>query len=912
MLRYLSTKKWFASALLLGLLIYVLTLVVGFYNSQEQLRTVADAELHGSNKQTAALIRDFLDEQANFAQKLTESPEIQNYLSNAALGMSMRYGLGQNIYEINQMLKRVIDQKKIFGEDAYQRILFANKYGEILADTQSGGSLPIPLIGQLERSRRLLDATNSRITEIVPVRFHGEYAGAVFTITSLSTLQGYLRSSQTNTVLDQILINQSGKIIAGSDANIHDAALEALSLNSIPANQIVGMNKLPSIAGTQPLHDSTLLLRSDIAGTDLSLVTIVKESTLYGRMATQAFFALAVLGPLLMGIIITLIVWIKSRNRRLEAVVLESQKSQMLLRDENEELNAEISKRIAIEKDLRASEERYRTYIDHAPEGIFVFDKNGYIVDANDSVGLMLGYDKNELKGQPVRKFFPKGDFNLSQDVINRLSTNSMRETQTTLVTRSGGQVYADLKFVLLPADRTMCFCIDMTEHKKAQEQIHSLAYFDPLTGLPNRRLLIDRIQQALIRCRRTKKHCAVLMIDLDHFKNLNDSMGHDVGDLLLCSVSKRLTDSVRQNDTVARLGGDEFVVLLESIDLETNRASNQLNLIVSKIHAALNQPHQLVKGKPEYRCGSSIGIALSVESDSTVELLLKQADVALYAAKNDGRNTYKRFTDEMQAVIDNRAMIENSLRRALSEKELRLYCQGQTDSAGRVTGAEVLLRWISNQHQPSIPPSDFIPLAEETGLISEIGNWVLYQACEKLERWQRSSETSKLTLSVNISGRHFHQAEFADYLVKLLNNYSFPPNRLMIELTESILLDNVDSVAKKMARLKDLGVQFSLDDFGTGYSSLSYLKVLPIDEIKIDQSFVRDITTDQNDAAIVRAIVAMSQTLEFDVIAEGVETTAQRDFLLSNGCGRFQGYLFSRPIPIEDFLQGESSQVVA
>jgi diguanylate cyclase (GGDEF)-like protein len=437
----------------------------------------------------------------------------------------------------------------------------------------------------------------------------------------------------------------------------------------------------------------------------------------------------------------------------------------------------------------------------------------------------------------------------------------------------------------------------DITQRKAAEEQIEQLAFYDPLTRLPNRRLLLDRLRQVVEFCARSRRRGALLFLDLDNFKTLNDTLGHDIGDLLLQQVAQRLLDTVRARDTVARLGGDEFVVLLEDLGTRLEEAASQVQVVGEKLLAVLNQPFDLVG----HRCHStaSIGIALIREPPATVDDLLKRADLAMYQAKASGRNALRFFDPAMQAVLEARTALEAHLREGLRKGQFLLWYQAQVDRAGRLTGAEALLRW----HHPQrglVAPHDFIPLAEETGLILPLGDWVLETACVQLAAWARRPETADLTLAVNVSARQFRHPGFVDQVAATLARQGTDPRRLKLELTESLLLQDVGDTIDKIAALKARGVGFALDDFGTGYSSLSYLKRLPLDQLKIDQSFVRDILTDPNDAVIARTIVALGQSLGLAVIAEGVETEGQRAFLLDHGCQAFQGYLFGRPGPVE------------
>ena len=447
----------------------------------------------------------------------------------------------------------------------------------------------------------------------------------------------------------------------------------------------------------------------------------------------------------------------------------------------------------------------------------------------------------------------------------------------------------------------------DITERKAAADKIEHLAFYDPLTDLPNRRLLSDRLAQALTSSARHNRYGALMLLDMDDFKRLNDTMGHDVGDQFLVEVARRLQACVREGDTVARQGGDEFVVILEDLS-EAALSAMQAELVAVKILKAVSEPYALnwaaqngTSTPRTYHCTSSIGITLFRDNTVSVDELMRRADTAMYQAKAAGRNSLRFFDPEMQAAVTARAALDDDLRTAVLQNQFVLYYQPQVDGDGRRTGAEALLRWPHAQ-RGMVSPLEFIPLAESSGMILPLGHWVLQTACAQLSQWALQPEMAHLTLAVNVSARQLKMPNFVEEVLAIVAHHRANPQRLKLELTESLLVDDVDDVIAKMTALKDKGVGFSLDDFGTGYSSLSYLKRLPLDQLKIDRSFVRDVLTDPNDATIARTIVALAQSMGIAVIAEGVETEAQRDFLAANGCLAYQGYLFGRPVPIEEF----------
>ncbi|TRZ66712.1 MAG: EAL domain-containing protein [Rhodocyclaceae bacterium] len=443
----------------------------------------------------------------------------------------------------------------------------------------------------------------------------------------------------------------------------------------------------------------------------------------------------------------------------------------------------------------------------------------------------------------------------------------------------------------------------NITERKQAEDRIRTLAYFDALTNLPNRRLLMDRLGQALNASKRTQDFGALMILDLDNFKVLNDTQGHDVGDRLLVDVAQRIVANVRQEDTVSRLGGDEYVMMVERLGRDETSAASQAETIAEKVRKALNDPYTVIHDGQTHYSTPSIGVTLFRGQELSIDVILKQADMALYQAKGAGRNTIRFFNPAMQAAIESRSAMEVSLRRGLERGEFRLFYQPQINQDGQMTGAEALLRWFQPD-QPNVSPAQFIPLAEDTGLIIPIGNWVMQTACAQLKAWSNDPRTSRLQISVNVSARQFRQSDFVEHVFDALRSSGANPALLKLELTESVVLNNIDEVITRMSQIKALGVTSSLDDFGTGFSSLAYLKRLPLDQLKIDQSFVRDIISDPNDAAIVQAIIALGRSLGIQVIAEGVETEAQLNFLNESGCKHYQGYYFSRPLPIDAFEQ--------
>jgi diguanylate cyclase (GGDEF)-like protein/PAS domain S-box-containing protein len=569
--------------------------------------------------------------------------------------------------------------------------------------------------------------------------------------------------------------------------------------------------------------------------------------------------------------------------------------------------------------ELRRASDQLRlsaTVFQNTADGVVITDRKRCIIAVNASFSRITGYSESEVIGKtPTLLNSGRQSPEFYADMWRTLNQSQYWHGEI-WNRRKNGEIYPEHLAITAVFDTSgeldhfVGVFSDISFRKAAEEEIMHLAFYDQLTKLPNRRLMMDRLTRALGASARNRRHGALMLIDLDNFKTLNDTLGHDAGDLLLVQVASRLESCLRKHDTVARLGGDEFVVILEDLDGGDggDGAAVQAERVAQNILFELSQPYLLnlsVSGEEpiqhSHNCTSSMGITLFCDSPVTVDDLMKRADTAMYQAKAAGRNTLRFFDYDMQFAISTRAAMMVDLRTAMAEKQFELYYQAQVDSTGSMLGAEVLLRW---QHpvRGMVSPIEFIPLAEDTGLILPLGQWVLETACLQLATWATSAHTSHLILAVNVSARQFHQKDFVDQVLTTLEKTGANPRRLKLELTESLLVDDVEEIIEIMTTLKNQGVGFSLDDFGTGYSSLSYLKRLPLDQLKIDRSFVNDILSDTNDAVIASTIVALGQSLGLNVIAEGVETDAQRSFLGNLGCLTYQGYLFSRPLPLNEF----------
>jgi diguanylate cyclase (GGDEF)-like protein/PAS domain S-box-containing protein len=559
------------------------------------------------------------------------------------------------------------------------------------------------------------------------------------------------------------------------------------------------------------------------------------------------------------------------------------------------------SRRKLEEAQLRLGEQA--ELLDKARDAILVQDLDNRVLYWNRSAERLYGWTAEEVIGRQTRDVFHDSlaEFNKSIDAVLRLGEWDGELSQRR---RDGTALIVESRCTLVRAEdgqprSILAINTDITNRKTAENKIRHLAYYDVLTELPNRLLLRERLEDALVTSVRHGEPGALLYIDLDDFKTINDTLGHDTGDLLLQQVAMRLTLCVRAGDTVARLGGDEFVVMLKGLGKDARIASAEAAGMANRILEAFLQPYEIHKN--EHTSTASIGIALFPGDAVSVDELLKRADLAMYRAKAGGANSLCFFDPAMETYVASRATLKSDLRRALQNRDFALHYQPQLHSNGKITGAEALLRWRHPQ-RGMVAPAEFIPLAEDAGLIADLGRWVLQTACAQLASWATRPDMESLEIAVNVSVRQFRDANFVNIVAEVLQESRANPNRLKLEITESSMMDDVEDVIAKMVALKVRGVGFSLDDFGTGYSSLSHLRRLPLNQIKIDRSFVNDVLTDVRDASIVRTIISLGQNLNLTVIAEGVETEGQRRFLEEEGCHVYQGYLFSPALTVPQF----------
>ncbi len=611
---------------------------------------------------------------------------------------------------------------------------------------------------------------------------------------------------------------------------------------------------------------------------------------------------------------------IDSRFLQLDGTVVEVQiQAVQILLDGAPAIQAVIrdvsaSKRLerlanAAQQELNQAAQHTQTILNNLMDGVITIDSQGLVESINQAACTLFGYTLEEVLGHNIAMLTPEPHRNQHDGYLMRYATTRKAHILGRLAEVEGQRKDGSLFPMSLQisevvnGDATIFIGIvrDITQHRQDIEEIRRLAFYDALTGLPNRRLLMDRLRQALHTSSRSARHGALMFLDLDHFKQLNDTQGHDLGDVLLQQVASRIQGCARVGDSLARLGGDEFVVLLENLSTHATEAASQAEAVAHKILQSFQEAFDL-KGHA-HNSTTSIGIVVFKGEHDAMDELLKKADLAMYQAKAAGRNTVRFFDPAMQAAVAARDALEKDLRESLEKQDFTVHYQIQVDEAGSPTGAEALVRW-NHPIQGMVSPAHFIPLAEETGLIQPLGQWVLETACAQLVAWANADETAHWTVSVNVSALQFALSDYVQTVITALQKTGANPRLLKLELTESMLASDVDDVVAKMRDLKSHGVSLSLDDFGTGYSSLAYLKRLPLDQIKIDQSFVRNVLSDASDAAIARTILALGRSLGLQVMAEGVETVEQRNFLASIGCRSYQGYYFGRPAPADSLLK--------
>jgi diguanylate cyclase (GGDEF)-like protein/PAS domain S-box-containing protein len=884
-------------------------LIGNLYSSQLELRQNADARLVSIGEARAIEIGEFLIGRRQAATRLAASEDIANYFSNLDLGMSVRYGLFANLAAIERRFQATLDEEKYQGQPAYLRLAFFDRDGSAQVDVgATGAPTPTPM-ASLAKPSVQIDDKRRIIVASAPVLQKGEMRGTVETVSNLNLLSSLVSTNDLGQP-HEFLLGDDGEVLLPVEREHSPIVTQGRALAALAAGRVQALSNVEA-----PELKGYLALRSPVGDTRLSILRLANEDELYGNTLSPVsvfylgFFAI-VLFMLAIGF-----ERMRQNAARLQVKFVESNRHRTELAEHNLALSQEIRRREAIETDLQRqsealdktnSELRIAAAAFNSQEGMIVTDTKGVILSANRAFIALTGYTMGELAGETARLFRShRRDSEFYQSMWNSVHGTGGWQGDMSLRTKSGEHCARWLTISAVKNEtgevtNYIGSYYDISKLKHAEEKIRELAFFDQLTGLPNRVLLIDRVRQALNANIRSKSFGALLFIDLDNFKTLNDSLGHGMGDLLLKTAAQRISHCVRADDTVARFGGDEFVVLLANLGTQKAKdAALQAEAVGEKILAAFTEVFQL--DTYEYPCTPSVGVTLFSSEDRNVDELLKRADLAMYDAKTAGRNGLRFFDPAMQTMISARAALETDLREDIKKERLLLHYQPQVDHEGRLLGAEALARWPHAQ-KGMVSPSEFIPVAESTGLILPLGALMLKIACRQLAQWSADPATERLTIAINVSALQMRQKNFVEQVRAIIEQTGADPHRLKIELTESTLVSNVDDVIAKMDKLKAIGIGFSLDDFGTGYSSLSYLKRLPLDQLKIDRSFVKDVLVDPNDAAIAQMIIALSNSLGLSVIAEGVETEEQYAFLARHGKLNYQGYFFGRPLPPEDF----------
>lgn len=582
----------------------------------------------------------------------------------------------------------------------------------------------------------------------------------------------------------------------------------------------------------------------------------------------------------------------EARARRLDVSIEGKRAVVLMARDITDRVTLELDRRIA-------------AIAFESQQGMLVTDAKTNILKVNRAFSRISGYSSEDVVGQPTRMLGSgRQGPEFYQELWRTLAEEGVWEGEV-WNRRKNGEIFPEWLTISAVRDEQqrvtnyVASLTDISERKSAEQKIQRLAFYDPLTGLPNRRLLRDRLQQAQILSARKGQCAALIFMDLDDFKNVNDLLGHQAGDDLLCQVAERLKHSLRELDTVARLGGDEFVILLEGLEHCAEEAGAQAEHIGSKILQALREPYE-VNGQ-RFSCSASLGVVLFNDEQQTVDELMQHADLSMYSVKAAGKNALSFYDPKMQEAVSNRLKFEHELRQGIADGEFVMYLQAQTNQCGELEGAEALVRWQHPQ-RGLLGPGTFIELAERSGLIEQLDLSTLLLGCNQLAQWAGKPKMAGLSLAVNISARLLYRDDFVDLIKQILHSSGANPQHLKLEITESLLLTDKHKAVQRMQVLRAMGIRFSIDDFGTGYSSMAYLQQLPLDQLKIDQSFVRDLPGSHSSLAIVRAILAMAESLELEVIAEGVETQAQQQALSESGCKHFQGYLFGKPVAAQAF----------
>ena len=880
---------------------YIGYLVVLQYQARVQLQESQLQLLAQGLDVRAGALRYFLDERVDDLQNLGASREIPSYFENLSLGMSMEYGLGASLHAIDDLFDGLCKRKQVGGESVYARIVLVDDGGSPLVT--SGSPLPEGATGDLsrylaagDRDSISVDAT-ARETHLVlshPFHFKAKPSGRILAWVPILPVYSQFVAGRPGP--DRIAVAfGEGYVVLPEDVR---SILPAPLLSAPPPGSTGVSGPVPLRGGKGP---DVFVIRVPVGSSPLSLVRFFPVTDLFEVNSARSF--LLTTGGLALVILAGtfLLTYLSARNSALAIRLEEASFRQRAVDEKNRQLEAEVAERAAAEEALRASESRHRALLSAIPDVMFLQSPDGVFLDFHAREENHLLAPPETFLGRNMKDILPPELVARFLPLFERVTRGGGLEVLEYSLSRTGEERHFEARVVRCGTDRILSIIREVTERRRAQAEIlekqrrlDHLAHHDPLTGLPNRLLFQDRMQQAVARARRSGEGVSLLFFDLDRFKIVNDTLGHEVGDELLKAAAERLRQGVREEDTVARIGGDEFTIVLEGTGEGKDAAT-----VARKLIESISAPFRV--GNQELFVGTSVGITSYPADGLDSETLMRNADAALYQAKEGGRGTFRFFTEEMNERARRLLVREVALRHALARDQLALHYQPQVDArSGRITGAEALLRW-TNPELGTISPSEFIPIAEETGLIVPIGEWVVRKACEQAVAW-RAAGHAELRVAVNLSARQFRQQDLVESVLRVLADTGLEPRALELELTESALLQDVPSAIRVLTEFKKAGVGISIDDFGVGFSSLSYLKRLPLDTLKVAQEFVRDLFTEPYDAAIATAILSLGSSLGIRIIAEGVETTEQLEFFLARGCKTIQGFFYSRPVPAAEF----------
>jgi diguanylate cyclase (GGDEF)-like protein/PAS domain S-box-containing protein len=883
-------------------------------SSQDGLRAAIDARIIGDTQRRAQGISDFVLDLKQTVVDLASSQEVGQYLTNRALGMSMRYGLQANIDQIGRQFDNRLSEKTLRSKQIIKSISYFDQNGALLV--RAGLSRrPNGAASSFDPSVTIsTTSTGSQVVAIAPVIFKNHFSGSIVVEIEPGVLSRLLLNpdelQSSDPKFQELLLSSDGTSIIANERAPYPRDLGLALLGTMPSGKIVSLDISDQLWSFRDL----IGLRWDIDGTPISFVSLQSKEEAYGQVASPLFLYLFAFLSAIIFIAACTIEVILRRATILASEFSESNRHRSELKEHNRLLQDEVNRRQLAEIRLNEktqelkrlnAELRISSAAFEAQDAMIIVQADKIVLRANEAFCALTGYASKEVLGFDLTD---SGTCRLIVDLFpgmwEAVEASGSWQGEVVVESRAGDRYtrWLTVSSVKDSNDKVTHYIgtfFDCSERKKAEQRINELAFFDQLTGLPNRVLMLDRARQVIIENERSCNFGALLFIDLDNFKVLNDTLGHDVGDLQLKLVAERLTGCVRAEDTIARFGGDEFVVLLPRMGSSEEEAVLNAELVAEKIAVDLRKTYHL--SGCEHLGSCSIGVTVFGQGERGIEEILKRADLAMYDAKSAGRDAIRFFDPKMQELVTRRATIEAELRDALCRNELAIYLQPQVDRCGKLIGAEALLRWY-HPVRGLVMPSEFVSIAECSGLILPIGYFVLEAACRQLAEWSTMSGLCETCIAINVSAAQIHDEQFIETVMAIIDRTGADPNKLKFELTESILVRNIDEIVRKMKRLKQAGISFSLDDFGTGYSSLSYLKRLPLDQLKIDRGFVTDLLLNLNDAAIARMIVALGRSLELEVIAEGVETVQQRELLEQIGCFSYQGFLFGRPVPLDQF----------